>query len=262
MTDRATTDGSVDDDIATSAVVVQPPPPFLLDLLGPREHVKFILSLSTIPPPSAEEDEDAAARSSDGSSSDSNQDQPYAAQQSLGPANVTVALLSNISNADDAEMNAVIVLDTQRWTTIAALPLIPGLLNVESHSPQHIRVLLKQPQPPSSSQAETSFTEEKLFEGWSEDILLLQDLRLLLSAPATTDVSPDSSLAQFMLTRWMWLKRYCSAEQFAAIKRILRDRQDRIEKPVWGLCELCKIQNDQNLHADIVYNCRLARMAL
>lgn len=205
----------------------------LLEMLGPREHIKFLLPLSSQPL--------APSETSRG-------DGKMTAEEAATEASAIftdrmLVLLSNVSNADDAELSALLLIDTRKWATVTAIPVVPGLLGSESDDPHHILVTTANgsvQQPPSTSHSvlragEVSGRQVLLVEGWSPDTLLLQDLRLLLDL--SNDSSEAPSAEHLILTRWTWLKRYCSEEQFAALKRLLREKRDAAQVPVWGNCE-------------------------
>jgi hypothetical protein len=61
--------------------------------------------------------------------------------------------------------------------------------------------------------------------------VLVQDFRLILSQISS---STSSQLSQ---TRWMWLKKYTTQEQFASIRKLLAAQRESTKSPVWAKCE-------------------------
>lgn len=215
-----------------------PPPPMLSELLGPREHIKFLLALNSRPVTAEEGPQhrqkgkllEAASASSD--YSDESTTRKFDASR-------FAVLVSNLSNADDVELSALLLIDTGRWNVLTVLPVIPDWLHIESRTPTHISVRIEKKYWTDSYQR----TDEEVIpssgemhiEGWSADILLLQDLHLLLNLSSTS--VRDYRLQTHMLSRWMWLKRYCSSDQFTVIKKMLHYRQEKEQAPIssgWG----------------------------
>lgn len=122
-------------------------PPALLDIIGEREHIKFILPLADQAP--SQHAADAEPGTSQGSSS-----KPSVEDEML-------VLVSNVDNADDAELSALLLLDTKEWNTLAVVPVLPGLLEVQSHQPNHIQLVLKVAGQKNQGQ------ERELLHGWS-----------------------------------------------------------------------------------------------
>lgn len=253
-----------------AAAAIQPPPPALMDLLGPRDHVKFLLPFSDRPvggdESAGEEDDEAdSSNASKGSSSSSSSsesssdvengdgrefvlrthgiccpscrptDIPLVAA-TPPPPNRLLTLISNIENADDAEMNALVLMDADTWKTLAAIPVIPELLTMTSDDPTHLRVVI----------AKSGVVGRQIvIEGWSSHVVLLQDLRLIVSqisdanAPSSASSSSSSSSPSspplLMQTRWMWLKKYATDEQYSTVRNLLKAEREKRERPVWGL---------------------------
>lgn len=181
-------------------IAVPPPPPTLLDILGPKEHLKFILPLK------------------DTASDEAVTDHP--AQSYL------LVLLSNVDNADDQELSALLLLETSKWTTLAVLPVIEGLLTVQSDDPSHVVIQVAD----QGTRAVASSAAPTKIEGWSDEVLLLQDLRLFLNLQENAATSSDF----LVQTRWLWLKRYASTEQFSQVRNILKTAKEQKDKPVWA----------------------------
>lgn len=178
-----------DDDSGPSAI--QPPPPALIDLLGPRDHVKFLLPFSDRPEGGREEDgsdeesdeEQEQGSSKDDSSSDADSQgasassfagvwlqraiiqlilSPISVSQSSPPPNRLLTLISNVDNADDVELIALILLDANTWQTLAAIPIIPELLQMSSQDPTHLRVVM--------AKSGVGGTGDIVIEGWSRHV--------------------------------------------------------------------------------------------
>ncbi|CAO1624140.1 unnamed protein product [Parajaminaea phylloscopi] len=221
--------------------VMPPPPPMLLELLGPREHIKFLLPLSHAPLEPESEHDSRRARTE--SPEESSEDEAVGASTGRPSQSVKymATIISNVSNADDRELNALLLLDTELWNAVAVLPLLPDAVRVQSSSPTHIHIDIKPTSRLTSRQSTTAepqpsgnraASHQLNIEGWSPDILLLQDLRLLLDSITSGEQQLGADILN--LSRWMWLKRHCTAEQFAAVKELLRRSRAQNDAPIWG----------------------------
>lgn len=107
---------------------------------------------------------------------------------------------------------------------------------MSSNDPTHLKVVM------AKTQSENTVTpREIVIEGWSKHVLLLQDLRLLISqindASAASSASTNSSTPSPLLvqTRWLWMKKYASEEQYSTVRKILKMEKEKRDRPVWGL---------------------------
>jgi hypothetical protein len=129
------------------AAIVPPVPPALLDIIGEREHIKFILPLSDQAPTQH--------------AADAEQDTSQASSPKAPVEDEVLVLVSNVDNADDAELSALLLLDTKEWNTLAVVPVLPGLLEVQSHHPKQVQLVLK------AAGQKRQGQERELLQGWS-----------------------------------------------------------------------------------------------
>lgn len=130
------------------AATVPPVPPALLDIIGEREHIKFILPLSDQAPTQHAADAELGTS--------------QAASSSKAPVeDEMLVLVSNVDNADDAELSALLLLDTKEWNTLAVVPVLPGLLEVQSDHPKQVQLVLK------AAGQKRQGQERELLQGWS-----------------------------------------------------------------------------------------------